>query len=117
MAELVYLVVYHRLLLDISVGRRHIGLRLIIIVIRNEVVHRVIRKKLAKFVRKLGGQGLVMGDDERRLLDFGYHVRNCEGLTGTRNAQKSLVLIAFFKAGNQFLYRPRLISARSIIRF
>ena len=68
MAQLVYLIIDGGVLLDISIGRRDVGLRLVVIVIAHEILHRVLREELLELGIKLGGKSFIMGDDEGRLL-------------------------------------------------
>src|SRR3989344_279620 len=96
----------------ISVGYRHIGFRLVIIIIRNEVVNCVRRKKLPVFLGKLGGKSFIMGYNKGRLLPFCDYIGNRESLTGARNSQKSLMSESLKKS---FRKRPngrRLVSSR-----
>ncbi len=62
MAQAIDLLVYLRVLFDVGVGFGDIGLGLVVVVVGNEIVHGVIREKLAEFPVKLGGEGLVVGD-------------------------------------------------------
>ena len=55
MPKFVDLVVDQRFLVDERVARRDVGLRLVIVVIRNEIVDRILREQFAEFVRELGG--------------------------------------------------------------
>jgi hypothetical protein len=55
-------------LLDVGVGARDVGLRLVVVVVGDEVLDRVVGQKLAHLGVELRGQRLVVGDDQRRLL-------------------------------------------------
>ena len=61
--EPVDLVVDRRVLLYIRVGRRDIGLGLVVVVIGDEVLDPVLGEELAELARQLGGQALVRGED------------------------------------------------------
>ena len=87
MAQLVYLIIDGGVLLDISIGRRDVGLRLVVIVIRHKILHRVLREELLELRIKLGGESFVMGNDEGRLLQLLNHIGHGEGLAGTSNSQ------------------------------
>ena len=65
--------------LDEGVGRRHVGFRLVIIVVGDEVLHRVIRKELTELAIQLGRQGLVVGHDDGRPLHLLDDIGNGEG--------------------------------------
>ena len=68
MAQLVDLVIDRRILLNIGIRRRHIRLRLIVIVIGNKVFYCIIRKKLLHLPIKLSRQSLIMGNDQGRFI-------------------------------------------------
>ena len=78
-------------LLDKGIRARNIGLRLVIIVIADEVLDRVIRKELFEFAVQLGGQGFVVGHHDgwalHGLNDFGNGV----GLARPGYPQQGLV--------------------------
>ena len=67
-AQAVDLVVDGRVLLDVEVLRRDVGLGLVVVVVADEVLDRVVREELAELVAELGRQRLVVGDDQRGLL-------------------------------------------------
>ena len=64
--QLIDLIVGRGILGNIGIRGRHIGLRLVIIVVGDKVFHGIFRKKLFKFPVKLGRQRLIVGDDQRR---------------------------------------------------
>ena len=68
-----------------KVARGHVGLGLVIVVVRDEVLDRVVREELAELPVELGSQGLVVGEDQRRPLHRGDHVGDGEGLAATRD--------------------------------
>ncbi len=67
-AQLFDLIVDVRIFFDIGIGRRYIGLRLIIVVVADKILHRVLREELLKLAVKLRRQRLIMGNHQRRLL-------------------------------------------------
>ena len=77
-------------LLDVGVGVGNVGLRLVLVVIGDEVLYRVVGEKLLELLAQLGGQGFVVGQYQGRPLngldDLGHGV----GLTGTGDAQQHL---------------------------
>ena len=114
MAQFIDLVVDFYLLLDISVGSRDIRFGLIIIVIRNEVFHAVMREKLPEFVAKLSGEGLIVRDDERGLTAPRYHVSHRESLARTGHAEQDLSPFPFLDARNKGVDSLLLVAARRI---
>ena len=61
MAQAVDFFIDGRIFFDISVGMGNIGFRLVVIVVRNEVLHRIVGEKLPEFTAQLGRQRLIMG--------------------------------------------------------
>ena len=59
-AQLVDLVVDVGVFLDVGVGARDIRLRLVVVVVRDEVLDRVVREELLELGVELRGQGLVV---------------------------------------------------------
>ncbi len=76
--EALDLVVDRRVLLDVGVGLRDVGLRLVVVVVRHEVLDRVVRQKLSELIGQLGGEGLVRRHDEGRSLQP-LHEPRCGG--------------------------------------
>ena len=64
MTQAVDLLIDGGILFDVGIRVSDIGLRLIIVVVGNEILHRVIREKLPKLRTKLGSKGLVMGQHQ-----------------------------------------------------
>ena len=107
-------VVLRRVFLDVEVGLRNVGLRLVVVVVRDEVLHRVVRKELAELVAELGCQRLVVCDHERRspdLLDRPGHRRR---LARARRADQGLVAIAGLEAFGQRADGSRLVAGRAV---
>ena len=70
-------------LLDIGIGGGNISFGLIIVVITDEEFDRILRKEFFELAVKLGGQSLIMRDDQRGLLDPLNDVGHGEGFSGT----------------------------------
>ncbi len=104
-----------RILLDIGIGRRHIGFRLVIVIVGNEIFDRVLRKELLELTIELRRQGLVRCHDDGGPLQPIDHVGNCEGLTRTRDAEQGLVGQPRLNAVNQLLDRNRLVARRLVV--
>ncbi len=67
-AEPVDLVVARRVLLDVRVAPRQVRLGLVVVEVADEVLDRVVREELAELGVELGGQRLVVGQHEGRLV-------------------------------------------------
>ncbi len=116
MAKLIDFLIYHRLLFDVRVGRRHIRFRLIIVVVGNKIVHRVLRKYFPELIAKLGGQGFVMSDDQGWLLRFVYNVCDSKSFSASGYAQKSLMAQTIIQTRNKLFNSFRLITRRFVFR-
>ncbi len=84
------LLVDRGLLLDVGVGRRHVGLGLVVVVVGDEVLDRVVGEKGPELLVELRRQGLVVAEDQgravRRLDDLGHG----EGLARAGDAEQRL---------------------------
>ncbi len=86
-AHAVDLLVDRGFLLDIGVGARDVGLRLVVVVIGDEIFHRVVGEERLELAVELRGQRLVGRQDEGRALRRLDHLGHGEGLAGAGYAQ------------------------------
>ena len=110
MTELVNLVIDRAILFDISIARRHIGLRLIVIIVGNEVFHCVIGEEFLELTIKLAGQRFIMGNNQSRLVDPSDNLTHGIGLTSTRRSHKNLGFLASLDIIHQLLDSLRLVT-------
>ncbi len=80
MAEAINLFVDGRFFFDVSIGRGDVGFGLIIVVIGNEIFDCIFGKERAEFLAELGGQRLVVRNNERWFLNPLNYVGHGEGL-------------------------------------
>ena len=113
-AQAVDLVVDRGVLLDVEVLGRDVGLGLVVVVVGDEVLDRVVGEELAELVAELRGQGLVVGDHQRRALDRRDRRRHREGLPGPGRAEQGLEAFAGFQALGQPGDRLRLVGGRRV---
>ena len=99
-------------LLDERVGRRDVGLGLVVVVERDEVLDRVVRKELAHLAKELRGQRLVRGHDQRRPLQPLDHLRHRERLARASHTEQRLVGQPALEPVDQFFNRTGLIALR-----
>ena len=116
-SHLVNLVVDGQVLLDISVCRRHIGFRLIVVVVADVVLHSIMREELLHLAIKLSGKRLVVGKDEGRAIDIADDICDGKRLAATRYTQQSLCPDALTNAFRELLNRLRLVACGLIIRY
>ena len=88
MAQAVDLVVDRGVLLDVEVLRRDVGLGLVVVVVGDEVLDPVVGEELAELVAELRGEGLVVGDHQRRALHPLDHPRHRERLPRPGRAEQ-----------------------------
>ena len=90
-AQAVDLVVDLRLFFDKEIVARHVRFRLVIIVVADEIGDGIVGEEFAELAVKLGGQGLVVRQDQRRPLRLLDHVGDGVGLAGAGGAEQGLV--------------------------
>ena len=96
MAELIDFVIDRAVFFDIGIRAWHISLWLIIIVVRHEILDRIIGEKLFELTVELTGKGFVVGDDKRRLVFTRNHLTHGISLTSPRRSQQDLRLLTIF---------------------
>jgi hypothetical protein len=104
-----------RVLLDEGVRLRHVCLRLVVVVVADEVLDRVVRHQLAELVRQLRRERLVVRQDERRTLHLLDEPCRRRRLSRTGRAQQHDVGLAGVDACRELGNRLRLITARRIL--
>jgi hypothetical protein len=80
-------------LLDVGVRARDVGLRLVVVVVGDEILHRVVGEERLELAVELGGERLVGGENEGRALGVGDHLRHREGFSRPGDPQKHLVAL------------------------
>jgi hypothetical protein len=74
-----------------GVAGRDIGLGLVVVVIGDEILHRVVGKQLLELAVELGGQGLVGRQHQGGLFGRSNDIGHGEGLAAAGDAQEHLV--------------------------
>ena len=116
MAETVDFVVYEGVLFDIQVFTGDIRLRLVVIVIRNEIRNGVIGEEFPEFRAELRRQRLVVCKNERRTVDLFDYRRHGERFSRTRHADERLLFVASEDALRERFDCFRLVAGRFIWR-
>ena len=78
------------ILLDIRIRGRHIGFRLVVVVVRNEVLHRIVGEEFLELAVQLRRQRLVMRHDDSGPLQLLDDMGHGERLARARNPQQCL---------------------------
>ena len=102
-------------LLDVGVGLRDVGLRLVVVVVRDEVLDRVLREQFTQLVGQLGGERLVRRHHQRRPLHPFDQPRGGRRLTGAGRAEQHDVLLPSADPPFQIVDRLRLVAGRTVI--
>ena len=89
-AEAVNLFIDSTVFFNVCVRTGNVGFRLIVIKIRNKIMHFIFREKLAKLRIKLSGKSFVVGKNEGWAIVFLNNIRHCEGFARTSNPKQSL---------------------------
>ena len=111
-AHAIDLFVDQRILLDVRVGRRHVGLGLVVVVVADEEVDRVVGEKTLELAEQLVRQGLVVRDHQRRALHLLDDLGHGEGLAAAGDAEQNLRGISALDSGHKFVDSARLVAGR-----
>ena len=109
-AHAVDLLVDGGVLLDIGVGARDIGFGLVVVVVGDEILDRVVREEALELAVELGGQGLVVGEDQGRALGRLDDLGHGEGLAGAGDAEQHLGAVVALDALDQLGDRLGLVA-------
>ena len=112
--QLVELVVDRGFLLDVNVAGGNVGFGLVIVVIRYEVLDRVVREEGLELVIELRRQRLVVGQDQRRPVHLLDDLGHGERLARAGDAEQHLVLVAVVDAAGERLDGASLIALRFV---
>ena len=86
MAHSVDLFIDLRIFFNVGVGARHIGFRLVVIIIGYEILHCVFGEEAFHLPIKLRSQRFIRRQDQRWALHGFNHLGHGEGLAGTGHA-------------------------------
>ncbi len=106
-----------RLFFDEEVVARNVGLRLVVVVVADEVRDGVMGEEVAELRVELGSQRLVVGQDEGRPLCLLDNVGDGERLARARRAQQRLELVAAIHPGHQPFDGHRLVARCREVRY
>ena len=112
MAQLLDLLVYRGVLLDVGIGLRHVGFGLVVVVVAHEVDHGVVGEELAHLACDLRGERLVGLEDEGGAIDGLDDLGHRVGLARARDAHERLVADALIDAFGQLLDGLGLVARR-----
>ena len=93
-AQLVELLIDRGFLLNVEIAGGNVRLRLVVVVIADEVLDGVGREELLELVVKLRGERLVVRENQRGPIGLLDDLGHGEGLAGAGHPQQHLVLLA-----------------------
>ena len=84
-----------------GIARRHVGLGLVVVVVRHEILDRVLREEVAELRVQLRRERLVRRQHQRRALQLRDDVGDGERLARAGDAEQRLVGLAAAEPGHQ----------------
>ena len=117
MTKSIYFFVYCSLFLDITISFRNISFWLIIIIIRNKIMNRILRKKFFKLKRKLSSKSFVMCNYKCWFLNFLNNICHCKCFSTSSNSPKSLEIFSIRNIFHYFVNSLLLIRTWRIFWF
>ena len=114
MAQTVDLIVDGAVLFNIGIGAGDVGFRLVVIVVADEVLHRIVGKKRAELGTQLCRQRFVMRQHQRGAVALGNDIGHGKGLAAAGHAQQGLAAVAPLHPLHQLRDRLRLVAGRGI---
>ena len=90
-AHLLDVLVDRGVLLDVGIGRWNVGFRLVVVVVGDEILHRVVREELLHLAIQLRGQSLVRRQQQGRALHGSNDIGDGIGLAAAGDAQQGLM--------------------------
>ncbi len=100
-AELVELFVDGGFFFDEEVAGGDVGFGLVVVVVGDEVLDGVVGEEGLELVVELGGEGLVVREDEGGALELLDDLGHGEGLAGAGDAEEDLIFFAGVEAGDE----------------
>ena len=113
--QAVYVLVDLGVLLDKRIRPRDVRLRLVVVVVGDEVLDGVVREEVGELARELGRQRLVVRDNERGPAGPLDNARHRVGLARPGDAEQGLGAHPGVEAGGEPFYGLRLVAGRYVI--
>ncbi|OPZ59386.1 MAG: hypothetical protein BWY88_00763 [Synergistetes bacterium ADurb.Bin520] len=108
-AEFFDAIVHGGVLFDVKILGWNIGLRLIVVVVAHEVVHRIVGEKPPELAVKLGRQGLIVGEHQHGAMEASRQGGDGKGLTAPRHPEQRLETVPQLHPPRQRLNGLRLV--------
>jgi len=114
-AHAVDLFVDLRVFFYVGVGAGDVGLRLVVVVVADEVFHRVVGEEAFHLAIELRRERLVGGEDQGRLLHRLDHLGHGEGLARAGDAKQHLIAVLGADAAHEFGDRGGLVAGGLVL--
>src|SRR5262249_36891046 len=98
------------LFVDVGVRLGDVGLRLVVVVVGDEVLDRVAREEGPELLVELRREGLVVGQHQGGTVHLGEHGGDREGLAAARDPQQDLVILSPLDPAHELLDRSGLVA-------
>ena len=95
----------------------NVRLRLVVVVVGDEILHRILREKLPELLAELGRQGLVVGQHQGGPLDLFDDLGHGVGLAAAGDAQQHLLAQPRLQPRRQLLNGLGLVAGGGIFRY
>ena len=115
-AQTVDLVVDSAVLFNIGIGAGNVGLRLVVVVVADEVLHRIVGEKRAELGTQLCRQRFVVRQHQRGAVALGNDVGHGKGFAAAGHAQQGLAAVTPLHPLHQLRDRLRLVTGGGIVR-
>ena len=115
-AQAVDLVVDSAVLFNIGIGAGNVGLRLVVVVVADEVLHRIVGEKRAELGTQLCRQRFVVRQHQRGAVALGNDVGHGKGFAAAGHAQQGLAAVTPLHPLHQLRDRLRLVASGGIVR-
>ena len=89
-SQLFNLLVDRQIFFDIGIANRQIGLRLVVVVIRNKILYGIFRKERFELAVQLGGECFIVTQHQGWPVYLIHYVGNTESFTRSCNTKQSL---------------------------
>ncbi len=114
-AHPVDLLVDRGFLLDVGVRPGHVGLRLVVVVVGDEILDRVVREEGLELAVELGGERLVRREHQGGTVGAGDDLRHRVGLARAGDAEQDLRLVLALDAGDEVGDGGGLVALRLVV--
>ena len=115
MTQTLHLLINRGVLFNERISLRHISLRLIVVVVRNEIFDRIMRQQLTQLIRQLCGKSLILNHHQGGTLHRLNEPRRRGRLTGTGGTHEHNIFFAILHPLSQLRDGFWLIPGRFVL--